>query len=94
MNANEMFQKKYNGEPNFITPKIYECLNITPNRAYELSGERYRLTDVFPPLFGVTVLDYDPATDTIQHNRELSKPFHSIREARQYIQQLKEEADR
>lgn len=94
--AGQILQQAFHGKPNPLTPNVLDYGNVTPTRVWELSTDYHNVDHPsgICSLYGVTVVDYDPATDTIQHNRELSQPFNSVQEARAYIQQLKDKADR
>ena len=90
LTAREIIKKEYGDSKNFMTPSILETKKISINRAYELSSGEAFLSD--GRIYGVSVVDYDPATDTTQRNYDLSEMFHSYQEAKEHIKALKQEA--
>lgn len=86
MTAKAIFKSVYGDSTNFMTPDVLEYGELPKDRYYELSeGEGFDRE----PIFGVTVvfLDYDGKHKRSENE---SKLVFSMREARQYIEQLKE----
>lgn len=85
MTADELFDRRFRGLANFMTPEIIERAWVTPRLAYELAkgiGLRGE------PIFGVTVLEYDRATDHITTRSDLSTMFLHLCSARVHIRNL------
>lgn len=88
MNARQIIVKEYGKSRNFMTPRVIRYGKITRNRAYELSvGEGL----VHEPIWGVSVVDYDPTNDKTARITDLGHCFLSLQEAEEYIRSLKNE---
>lgn len=89
MNANQILTKQFHGAQNFMTPRFIESGLATENRAWELSqGEGFTHNIIY----GVTVVDYDPATRETTHRTDLGGCYATMQDAREAIATLKESA--
>lgn len=92
LTASQIIRKEFGNSVNFITPTVLEVGKISENVAYEIS----KGTGIFNPwVFGVTIVDYDPATDTTKRRESNgnigdSCMVYSLKEAQEYINSLKE----
>lgn len=74
--------KEYHGSTNFMTPRVEQYIEVIPGiRAAELSSGRGILDQ---PIFGISVVDYDLATNTTTRRVDLSGMFQSRSEAIAY----------
>ncbi len=90
MNADQIFKKEYGNNRNVMTSAVICREMVGDNRAVELStGSGFSGNE----LFGVTVVDYCPATYRTIAKHALSKCLHSEQEAKDYIEELKERKD-
>lgn len=88
MKAHEIFEKRYKGNVNLVTPLHIRYGMIDPVLAYELSEGR---SVIHGNLYGVTVLEL-LSEDEIVPRHGLSKCFSSRKEAEEYIQYLTDTA--
>lgn len=79
MNIEKIFNKVFNGQKNLITPEIIEY-GATNENLWELST-----SNIFN-VFGVTVIKFIDGQPI--HQVELSQPFNTEKEAREYIKNL------
>ena len=79
-----IFNKKFNGQPNFVTPHLVEFGTAGPDGQYiyELSKSGPDPSSIFGILWGATILTKDG------HKTTLSNSFRSEKEARHYIDQI------
>lgn len=87
--AHVIMVKEFGGSRNFITPAVIRY-GLKGNLAYELSRSNDRMPDMAPwgDLYGVTVVIYDPETDTTERSFDLSDCFQSRAAAEQHIENL------
>ena len=77
-----LVNKTFNGFPNVMTPSVIAYGMADDTHAWELStGEWVNRTR----LWGVTVVNFDPATKETSRNHDASKCFNTHKEAREYI---------
>jgi hypothetical protein len=82
-----IFDEQFNGEKNFITPGIVEYSSINEILIYELSFG-YGLEH--NKIWGLTVLETNQFNNS-RRRFDLDKCFQSIKEARDFIKELKKE---
>ena len=87
LNANEIFNRVYEGAVNFMTPEIIERGKLDKFSAYELSRGKDFSGNY---MWGVTVCSYIPETDEKIRYRNISRCFFNRSEALEYIDYLKE----
>lgn len=86
--AKEIIRQEYKESKNFMTPTVIRFGKINKHMAYELSSGRGIYDQ---PIYGVSVVSYDPDTDTTKREHDLSDVFQSLMDAEHYIKQLKRE---
>ncbi len=85
--AGEIIMQEYGQARNFMTPRVLRLGKISRNIAFELSTGR----GIFDPdshLFGVSVVTYNPETDTTDRHAVESKCFGNRAEADSYVDEL------
>ena len=84
--AQEIIRQEYGTARNFMTPSVIKTGKINPNVAFELStGTGFDHNQIY----GVSVVQYDPDTDTTDRHAIESKCFGNRAAAECYISQLK-----
>jgi hypothetical protein len=92
LKAEQILDMRYHGKRNMMTPEICSIYLPRPNVAVELSKGK----GVFDPsqdLYGVTVVAYDPNTQTVETIDSLSTVFYSHMDAMLYIHGIGEKLD-
>jgi hypothetical protein len=90
LSAERIILKEYKGSRNFMTPRVLAYYKAGDNRGIELSTG----TGLFDQdIWGVSVVDYDPATNTTERMIDVSGVFQSYSEALAYIDELVTEAE-
>lgn len=95
--AEQIIKQEYEGCKNFMTPHVIRYGKIRSQTkhckkvvAYELSsGRGFRDNTIY----GVSVVSWDPITNTTERMTKLSDCFGSLRKAEDYIEILKERED-
>lgn len=85
MTADQILTKEFRGSKNVITPDIISIGGVSKNQSWELSSGKFMDTI----LYGVSIVSYDPKTDTTSRDYELSKCFETKQLALDYIQEIK-----
>lgn len=90
MNTKYIFNRYFNGEKNFITPKVY-------NYGYIQFGDKTLLYEKSKgkglydhTIYGLTFLVIDNETNEVQRI-DLSKPFNSSKELNKYLKSISKE---
>ena len=88
MNEAVIFDRYYNGEKNFFTPKVYGYERKNINDEYELVIEKSEGKGLFEaPLYGCSILIVHKWKKTAR-KIELSKAFGSRKEVEEYIKSI------
>jgi hypothetical protein len=96
INANETFEKAFNGEPNFVTPDVVERSTLMTVKkqgkpatiVYEISkGSIFTVK----PVYGVTLLlvTHEDRRIIKMTDAEVNKAVESLQDARNYLAQIK-----
>jgi hypothetical protein len=91
--ARGIITREYGMSRNFMTPTVIRCGDLGECFAYELSkGEGIPDPGQFkgPTIYGVSVVEYDPATGATTRRTDLSDVFRSQGLAQKHITDLAE----
>lgn len=86
MNAKDIVRLEYGDSKNFMTPEVIKYGKISKNLAYELS---FGIGLCREDLYGVSVVELLD-DGTTRRRTDLSKVLNSLKEALDYIEELKE----
>lgn len=81
MTPHEAFQKVFKGQRNIMTPNVIACEQRGKHYVELSTGEGIQHGT---QIYGVTVI----MRETLEHAQDLSKCFHSLHEASQYMDSL------
>lgn len=90
LTAKQILTREYGDSKNFMTPTIESIGKISSNIAYEISSG---LGMSNQKIYGLSIVEYDPETNTTKRGIGPAGCFQSLRAAQQAIDDFAEELD-